>query len=268
MFDESMEASRGELKDGFLCSSVFSPSQFIQPGLHLPSTTIDQDCTFSKHSPSSSGITISMFTSRIAAESILMEDIPCLWPRDIDKRRALISKESFAPVARIEAIRIFIANAASKNMTIYQMDVKTAFLNGKLKEEVYVSQPEGFVDPDMRTMFIVEKKGFVRFKAKLSRQWYQASTLSKKHFETLKGSFEYLKEPLIGVFGIRKTLALTAYADADHAGCQDTRRSTSGSAQFLRDKLVSWSSKKQKSTAISTTEAEYIAMFGCCAQIL
>nr|GFB24257.1 copia protein [Tanacetum cinerariifolium] len=55
-------------------------------------------------------------------------------------------------------------------------------------------------------------------------------------------------------------MALTAYANADHAGCQDTRRSTSGSAQFLGDKLVSWSSKKQKSTAIPTTEAEYIAM--------
>ncbi|GKA04713.1 retrovirus-related pol polyprotein from transposon TNT 1-94 [Tanacetum coccineum] len=60
-------------------------------------------------------------------------------------------KESFVPVARIKAIRIFIANAASKNMTIYQMDVKTAFLNGDLKEEVYVSQPEGFVDPDHLT---------------------------------------------------------------------------------------------------------------------
>nr|GEY61285.1 uncharacterized mitochondrial protein AtMg00810-like [Tanacetum cinerariifolium] len=60
-------------------------------------------------------------------------------------------------------------------------------------------------------------------------------------------------------------MALTAYADVDHAGCQDTRRSTSGSAQFLGDKLVSWSSKKQQSTAISTTEAKYIAMSGCCA---
>ncbi|GJX61002.1 retrovirus-related pol polyprotein from transposon TNT 1-94 [Tanacetum coccineum] len=55
-------------------------------------------------------------------------------------------EESFAPVARIEAIRIFIANATHKNMMIYQMDVKTDFLNGELKEEVYVSQPEGFVD--------------------------------------------------------------------------------------------------------------------------
>ncbi|GJZ54169.1 retrovirus-related pol polyprotein from transposon TNT 1-94 [Tanacetum coccineum] len=57
-------------------------------------------------------------------------------------------EESFASVARIEAIRIFIANATHKNMTIYQMDVKTAFLNGELKDEVYVSQPEGFVDHD------------------------------------------------------------------------------------------------------------------------
>nr|GEW16083.1 retrovirus-related Pol polyprotein from transposon TNT 1-94 [Tanacetum cinerariifolium] len=58
------------------------------------------------------------------------------------------SKESFAPVSRLEAIKVFIANAASKNITVYQMDVKTAFLNGELKEEVYVSQPEGFIDPD------------------------------------------------------------------------------------------------------------------------
>ncbi|GKB67843.1 retrovirus-related pol polyprotein from transposon TNT 1-94 [Tanacetum coccineum] len=55
-------------------------------------------------------------------------------------------EESFASVARIEAIRIFVANAANKNMTIFQMDVKTAFLNDELKEEVYVSQLKGFVD--------------------------------------------------------------------------------------------------------------------------
>ncbi|GJT27588.1 retrovirus-related pol polyprotein from transposon TNT 1-94 [Tanacetum coccineum] len=57
-------------------------------------------------------------------------------------------EESFAPIARRETIHIFIANAANKNMTIFQMDVKIDFLNGELKEEVYVSQPEGFVDSD------------------------------------------------------------------------------------------------------------------------
>ncbi|GJX61073.1 hypothetical protein Tco_0293973 [Tanacetum coccineum] len=62
--------------------------------------------------------------------------------------------------------------------------------------------------------------------------------------------------------------SLIAYADADHARCQDTRHSTSGSAQFLGDKLVSWSYKKQKCTAISSTKAEYISLSVCCAQIL
>nr|GFA05095.1 retrovirus-related Pol polyprotein from transposon TNT 1-94 [Tanacetum cinerariifolium] len=98
---------------------------------------------------------------------------------------------------------------------------------------------------------------------------YQAKP-TKNHLEALKQVFCYLKRTINwGLWYPKDTaMALTAYADADHAGCQDTRRSTSGSAQFLGDKLVSWSSKKQQSTTISITEAEYIAMSGCCAQIL
>ncbi|GJR43398.1 retrovirus-related pol polyprotein from transposon TNT 1-94 [Tanacetum coccineum] len=80
-------------------------------------------------------------------------------------------KESFVPVARIEAIRIFIANASSKNMTIYQMDVKTAFLNGELKEEVYVCQPEGFVDPNHPTHVYRLKKALYGLK-QAPRAWY------------------------------------------------------------------------------------------------
>ncbi|GJW89813.1 retrovirus-related pol polyprotein from transposon TNT 1-94 [Tanacetum coccineum] len=85
-------------------------------------------------------------------------------------------EESFAPVAHIVAIRIFIANAANKNMTIYQMDVKTAFLNGELKEEVYVSQPEGFVDPDHPTHVYRLKKALYSLK-QAPRAWYD--TLSE-----------------------------------------------------------------------------------------
>nr|GEW12408.1 reverse transcriptase domain-containing protein [Tanacetum cinerariifolium] len=73
-------------------------------------------------------------------------------------------EESFAPVVRIEAICILIVNAASKNMTIYQMDVKTAFLNGELKEEVYVSQPEGFIDLDHPTHVYRLKKALYGLK--------------------------------------------------------------------------------------------------------
>ncbi|GJV45894.1 retrovirus-related pol polyprotein from transposon TNT 1-94 [Tanacetum coccineum] len=85
-------------------------------------------------------------------------------------------EESFAPVARLEAIRIFIANAASKNMTVYQMDVKTAFLNGELKEEVYVHQPKGFVDPERPHHVYRLKKALYGLK-QAPRAWYD--TLSK-----------------------------------------------------------------------------------------
>ncbi|GJW08248.1 retrovirus-related pol polyprotein from transposon TNT 1-94 [Tanacetum coccineum] len=141
-------------------------------------------------------------------------------------------EESFASVARIEAIHIFIANAASKNMTIYQMDVKTAFLNGKLKEEVYVSQPESFVDPDHPTHVYRLKKALYGLK-QAPQAWYQASP-TKKHLEALKRVFWYLKGTINwGLWYPKDTaMALTAYADADHV------------------------------------EAEYIAMSGCCAQIL
>ncbi|GKF35582.1 hypothetical protein Tco_0112340 [Tanacetum coccineum] len=81
----------------------------------------------------------------------------------------------------------------------------------------------------------------------------QGTPVDATHYHGMIGSLMYLT---------------STYSDANHAGCQDTRRSTSGSAQFLGDKLVSWSSKKQKSTAISSTEAEYIALSGYCAQIL
>ncbi|GJT82546.1 retrovirus-related pol polyprotein from transposon TNT 1-94, partial [Tanacetum coccineum] len=85
-------------------------------------------------------------------------------------------EESFAPVARIEAIRIFIANAATKNMIIYQMDVKTAFLNGDLQEEVFVSQPEGFEDQENPTHVYHLKKALYGLK-QAPRAWYD--TLSK-----------------------------------------------------------------------------------------
>nr|GEV34352.1 integrase, catalytic region, zinc finger, CCHC-type, peptidase aspartic, catalytic [Tanacetum cinerariifolium] len=169
-------------------------------------------------------------------------------------------EESFAPVARIEAIRIFITNAASKNMTIYQMDVKTALLKRELKKEVYNFRMDTCdpVDTPMVDRLKLDEDPL-------------GVPVDQTRFCSMVGSLMYLTaaDPTLGTinWGLwypkDTAMALTAYPDADHAGCQDTRRSTSRSAQFLGDKLFSWLSKKQKSIAISTTEAEYIAMSGC-----
>ena len=80
-------------------------------------------------------------------------------------------EESFAPVARLEAVRIFLAYAAHKNMLVYQMDVKTAFLNGILREEVYVSQPDGFIDSDKPNHVYKLKKALYGLK-QAPRAWY------------------------------------------------------------------------------------------------
>ncbi|GJX06143.1 retrovirus-related pol polyprotein from transposon TNT 1-94 [Tanacetum coccineum] len=80
-------------------------------------------------------------------------------------------EESFAPVARLEAVRIFVAHAAHKSFPVYQMDVKTAFLNGPLKEEVYVAQPEGFVDPDHPEKVYLLRKALYGLK-QAPRAWY------------------------------------------------------------------------------------------------
>ncbi|GJV33556.1 putative ribonuclease H-like domain-containing protein [Tanacetum coccineum] len=98
-------------------------------------------------------------------------------------------EESFAPVARLEAVRIFVAYAAHKSFPIYQMDVKTAFLNGPLKEEVYVAQPEGFVDPDHPEKVYLLRKALYGLK-QAPRAWYDELS----NFLMSKGFTKALKE--------------------------------------------------------------------------
>ncbi|GKA52756.1 MAK10-like protein [Tanacetum coccineum] len=85
---------------------------------------------------------------KVMQKILLFETNLVLLQKGTSRKKALILRSHFTPVARLEAVRMFIAYATHKNITIFQMDVKTTFLNGPLKEEVYVSQPDGFVDPD------------------------------------------------------------------------------------------------------------------------
>nr|GEV33395.1 retrovirus-related Pol polyprotein from transposon TNT 1-94 [Tanacetum cinerariifolium] len=299
-------------------------------------------------------------------------------------------EESFAPVARMEAIRIFLAYAAHKRFTVYQMNVKTAFLHGSLKEDVYVCQPEGFIDADHPSHAYKLKKALYWLK-QASRAWYDElstfllqnrfskgnidptlftrhfddnilvvqvyvyeiifgstnpryatlfSDLMKSHFEmSMMGEMTFLfglqvNQSPSGIFinqsnyvneilkkyglntcdiigtpmDIKDKLnlnqigtpvdatkyrsmigalmyltssrpdivhatcdsgfELTGFLDADFAGCKDTFKSTFGGAQFLGEKLVSWSLKKQDYTSLSTVESKYVSLSACCAQVL
>ncbi|GKB29416.1 retrovirus-related pol polyprotein from transposon TNT 1-94 [Tanacetum coccineum] len=136
----------------------------------------------------------------------------------------------------LEAVRIFVAYSAHKNFPIYQMDVKTEFLNGPLKEEVFVRKLDGFVDPDFPNHVYRLKKALYNLK-QAPRAWYDklSSFLIENHFTK---------------------------------GCNDDCKRTSRGIQFLGDKLVSWSSKKQDCIAMSIAEAEYVSLSACFAQVI
>nr|GEU63832.1 hypothetical protein [Tanacetum cinerariifolium] len=121
-----------------------------------------------------------------------------------------------------------------------------------LKEEVYVSQPDGFVDQDNPNHVYKLKKALYGLK-QAPRAWYDMLSLFQISQDFSKGSMDptlFIRrndnDLLLDSF-----VALTEFTDVDHTGCQDTRRSTSGSVQFLGERLISWSSKRQKSAAIS-----------------
>nr|GFB69528.1 copia protein [Tanacetum cinerariifolium] len=204
-------------------------------------------------------------------------------------------EESFASVACLEAVWIFVTYAAHKSFPIYQMDVKTTFLNGPLKEEVYVAQPDGFVNPDhlekvyrfrealyglkqaSRATYALEiphKHGMEKgqsigtpmaTKPKLDAD-LSGNPVDQTDYHSKIGSLMYLTSSRPDIVQAGSSFGLTAFLDVDYARCIDTRNSTSGGIQFLGDKLVSWMSKNQDCTAMSSAEVEYVALSASCAQ--
>nr|GEV31508.1 hypothetical protein [Tanacetum cinerariifolium] len=210
-----------------------------------------------------------------------LENKARLVARGYHQEEGIDFEESFALVARLEAIRIFLAYAAHKNMVVYQMDVKTAFLNSNLREEVYVSHPDGFVNQDnpnhVITDFLKSQRHFINQskypleslkkygfescdpvdtpmveKSKLDED-KEGKAVDPSHYRGMIGTLLYLTATrpdlqfaifMCARYQARPTekhdssVALTTFADADHASCQETRRT------------------------------EYIALSGCCAQIL
>ncbi|GJY63390.1 retrovirus-related pol polyprotein from transposon TNT 1-94 [Tanacetum coccineum] len=163
--------------------------------------------------------------------------------------------ETFAPVARMEAIRIFLDFATYMNFKVYQMDVKSAFLNGKLKEEVYVKQPLGF-----------ESSEFPDYVCKLDKALYGLKQAPRAWYETLSTfriQNKFARGRIDNTLFIYKSkgdvLLPQVYVDDIIFG------STSYKLCKQFEKL---SGKKQQSVAMSSAEAKYVAAAGCCAIIL
>nr|GEU85731.1 retrovirus-related Pol polyprotein from transposon TNT 1-94 [Tanacetum cinerariifolium] len=310
-----------------------------------------------------------IFKNKHDKEQTVIRNKSRLVVRGYRQEEGLDFKESFTPVARMEAIRIFLAYAAHKSFTVFQMDMKTAFLHGSLKEDVCVCQPEGFIDADHPSHVYKLKKALYGLK-QAPRAWYtqlffhlvksrfkmsmmgemtfflglqvnqspcgiflnqskyvleilkkygmescdpvgtpmeskdkldldQNETLvnatkyrsmigalmyltssrpdiihstclcaryqakeTEKHLKEVKRIFCYLWGTINTGLWYTKDYGfeLTEFSDADYVGCKDSFKSTFGGAQFLGEKLVSWSSKKQDCTALLTAEAEYVSL--------
>ncbi|GKB17640.1 retrovirus-related pol polyprotein from transposon TNT 1-94 [Tanacetum coccineum] len=328
-----------------------------------------------------------LWKKKTNAENTVIRNKSCLVAKGYRQEEGINFEESFASVARLEAVWMFVAYATHKHFTIFQMDVKIAFLHRPFKEEVYVSQPNRFVNLDFLdhvyklkkalyglkqaprpwydklssflienhftkgvdpTLFMRRHRDDIYLRANLmknnlemsmmgemkfflglqihqspsgifiSQSQYTLELLKKhemdgcdsistpmattrldadlqgtptdqikyhsmsrpditfstfvcaryqarptfKHLKEVKRIFRYLKQTYnMGLwyptdFGFE----LIAYFDADHAGYHDDCKSTSGGLQPLGENLVSWSSKTQDCTAMSTTEAEYVSL--------
>ncbi|GJT43173.1 retrovirus-related pol polyprotein from transposon TNT 1-94, partial [Tanacetum coccineum] len=183
-------------------------------------------------------------------------------------------EESFTLVARLKAIRIFIANVASKNMTVYQMDVKTAFLNGELKEEVYVSQPKGFVDLNHPHHVYRLKKALYGLK-QVPRAWYD--TMSR--FLLAHGFSKGVVDPTLFIQKTGKhTLHVQIYVDdiifasTDLRGCDCFSNEMSSKFQmsmmgqisfFLDTPMVERSKLDEDLSGIPVDQTRYRSMVGC-----
>ncbi|GJZ48165.1 hypothetical protein Tco_0601997 [Tanacetum coccineum] len=190
---------------------------------------------------------------------------------------------SFALVARLEPIQIFVSYAAHKSFLIYQIDMKMTFINGPLKEE---QAPRAWYD---ELSNLLMSKGFTKgesvgtpttTKPKLDAD-LSGKLVDQTNYRSKIGSLMYLTSSRLDIVqALRGTInmglwypkdsgfELTTFLDADHVGRLDTRKSTSEGIQFLGDKLVIWMSKKQDYTAMSSAKAEYVALSVSYAQLM
>ncbi|GJT15615.1 ribonuclease H-like domain, reverse transcriptase, RNA-dependent DNA polymerase, partial [Tanacetum coccineum] len=190
----------------------------------------------------------------------------------------------FSPVARIEAIRLFLAYASFKDFVVYQMDVKSDFFYGKIKEEKF-----RFKDVKTASTPIETQKPMLKdedgeevdvhmYRSMIGSLMYLTSSrpdimfvvctcarfqvnLKVSHLHAVKRIFRYLKgQPKLSLWYPKDSpFDLVAYTDSDYPGASLDIKSTTKGCQYLRSRIISWQCKKQTVVANSITEAEYVA---------
>ncbi|XP_073122005.1 uncharacterized protein [Henckelia pumila] len=203
-----------------------------------------------------------VFRNKLNEEGTVVRNKAKLVAQGYRQEEGIDYDETYAPVARLEAIRIFLAYDLFKNFKEkFEMSM-LGELNFFLGLQVRQMDSGTFIRQTNYTKELVKK--FVCLCARFQ------SNPKQSHFIAGKRILRYLKGTQnVGLwFAKHNSFNLVGYSDADYAGCKLDRKSTSGSCQFLGDRLISWFSKKQTSIATSMTEDEYLAAGSCCAQLL
>ncbi|GJR66847.1 retrovirus-related pol polyprotein from transposon TNT 1-94 [Tanacetum coccineum] len=197
-----------------------------------------------------------------------------------NQQKGIDYDETYAPVARLESIRILLAYSCALDFKLFQMDVKSAFLNGFINEEVYVAQPPGFIDFAKPNHVYRLKKALyglkqapkawpdIMFSVCLCAHFQEDPKTS--HLEVVKCIFRYIKGTThLGLWYPKGSgIETVVYADSDHAGDYMDQKSTSVICTFMGCCLTSWFLKKQTALPIFTTEAEYVSTGKACQQAL
>ncbi|GKC36644.1 retrovirus-related pol polyprotein from transposon TNT 1-94 [Tanacetum coccineum] len=180
-----------------------------------------------------------------------------IWKNTMDEHRVIVKNKARVVTQGLEAIRIFLAYTTYMGFVVFQMDVKSSFLNGKISGEVLKEAPRAWYET--LSKFLLQEK-FVR-----------GVSVNETLFRGMIGSLMYLtaSRPNIQFSTcLCASFDLKAYSDSDYVGCNIDRKSTLGGCQIIGGKLICWSATKQSSMAMSLTEVEYVAATRCYAQVL
>nr|GEW09243.1 copia protein [Tanacetum cinerariifolium] len=224
--------------------------------------------------------TKSVFRNKLDENGIVSQNKARLVAQGYNQQEGIDYDETYASIARLESIRILLAYACALDFKLFQMNVKSSFLNGFINEEVYVAQPPRFIDFEKPDHVYKLKKDLYGLKQKpkawpdimfsvcLCARFQEAPKTS--HLEAVKRIFRYIKGTTHLGFWYPKgtSIETVVYAKSNHARDYVDRKSTSGICTFVGCCLTSWFLKKQTALSISTTEAEYVSAGKGCQQAL